>query len=172
MSILVLSVGWLVRNSHRKQRDKGGNQIQAGVGGLRKNAQALRGNAHQKLQDGNGEGGEKGIEGHQAFLGTHVLQHRIHLGSGHAFIVSVFANCMSYNDLHTSSPLSSNGKVYFKMIRTLVVLALALIGATAESQNPATAPKPRTASSGQSSAAKKPPVASVTQNAGASADAV
>ena len=58
------------------------------------------------------------------------------------------------------------------MIRTLVVLALALIGATAESQNPATAPKPRTASSGQSSAAKKPPVASVTQNAGASADAV
>src|SRR5437763_296677 len=55
-------------------------------------------------------------------------------------------------------PYHQNGKVYFKMIRTLVILALALTGATAQSQNPATAPKPRTASPGQSPATKKPPV--------------
>ncbi|HEV3317213.1 MAG TPA: peptidylprolyl isomerase [Candidatus Angelobacter sp.] len=71
------------------------------------------------------------------------------------------------------------------MIRTLVVLALA-VAATAQSQNPTAAPKPRTASSGQassgqassgqstgaSSSAKKSPVAGAGQKAADSTEAV
>src|SRR5258707_967201 len=62
-------------------------------------------------------------------------------------------------------PYHQNGKVYLKMIRTLVALALALATAMAQSQNPTTAPKSRSTSTGQ---AKKSPVAGAGQKAAGS----
>ena len=57
------------------------------------------------------------------------------------------------------------------MIRTLVVLALTLTAGMAESQSSASAPKPRTAPAGQTSAAKKPP-SGAAQTAGGPSEAV
>lgn len=78
---------------------------------------------------------------------------------------------VSYNEIHTSNRLSLNGKVIFKMIRTLVVLALTLTAGMAESQSSSTAPKPRTAPPGQASAAKKSP-SSAAQSASGPSESV
>lgn len=75
---------------------------------------------------------------------------------------------VSYNKYTPLIALSSNGKVYFKMIRTLVVLALTLTAGMAESQSSSSAPKPRTAPAGQTSAAKKSPAAAAQTASGPS----
>lgn len=57
------------------------------------------------------------------------------------------------------------------MIRTSVILVLALTAAIIQAQNPATAPKPRSASPGTSAATKKPPVAGAAQTTPGSSEA-
>ena len=71
VTILMVGVGWFVRDSHRKQRDERRQQVKSGMGRLGENAQAGGARAHHDLQDGDQQCGKHRIESDGALLAAH-----------------------------------------------------------------------------------------------------
>ena len=86
--VLVIGVGRLVGNPDRHQRDDGGDQIERGVQGFRKNAQAAGGDAHHNFQSGDGERRQNGVSRHRALFGAHGVRTVDRWRSRHSGIIA------------------------------------------------------------------------------------
>ena len=87
MSVLVIGVGRFVGDADRHQGDDGGDQIENGVQGFGKYAQAAGGYAHYNFQSGDGERGQNGVSGDGALFRAHGLRTVDRGRSGHSGII-------------------------------------------------------------------------------------
>ena len=90
MAVVMSGVGRTVGDAHGEEGHEGSDEIKAGMGRLRENSQAARGNADDQLEDGNPKRGKQRVERNVALLFLHAFQHRIEFSRGHTAIVSSF----------------------------------------------------------------------------------
>ena len=70
----MLAVGRLAGDPHRPERNGGGHQVEAGMGGLGKDAQAIGPQADAQLRAGQQDGRHQGCRGHATLIAVGLKQ--------------------------------------------------------------------------------------------------
>ena len=71
MTVLVVGIGRLVGNAYREKSNYGSNQVEPGVGGFGEDAQAAGGDAHNYLEQRDGDGRKDRVAGHGPLFRPH-----------------------------------------------------------------------------------------------------
>ncbi len=100
VTILVVGIGGLVGNPHRKQRDDGGDQVESRVCGFRENSQAAGADSDHHLQRGDRRGRQHGVERHPALLAPHLAGAGLEVGRHH---LPAFYACGAKHYWHAST---------------------------------------------------------------------